>query len=111
MDSKPQNLPVKTATDHTSSDDSADTSDTDSTSSVELAWRPKPYYFCAKCLQILNFPEPRDETNYLVNKESIKEKTPPAVEKEKKEVIKKRVPVKRQIKKPEAKKPRRLLLD
>ena len=116
MDTKPQNLPQKADNLNTSSDDSADSSDTDSASSVELKWRPKPYYFCAKCLQALDLPEPQEEANFLVNKENIKPL--PAVEKEpvEKEVVEKKIPVKcyikkAQAKKPEPKKPRRLLLD
>lgn len=53
---------------------SSEDSDNSSTSSRELIWKPRPYYFCAKCLIALGLPEPaQDNRNYLVNKKVVEE--------------------------------------
>jgi hypothetical protein len=50
-------------------DNNSDNDSNSTTSSQELVWAPRPYYFCNKCLITLNLPEPEErEGNYLVEK-------------------------------------------
>ena len=66
---------VKAGEKQTIADNSDNNSDSSSTtSSQELVWAPRPYYFCNKCLITLGLPEPEErQGNYLIEKKVVAE--------------------------------------